>query len=36
MPTNSKEYQKKNYKKYRGKKSERDYRSKLNKANRER
>ena len=32
-PTNSKEYQKKVYHKYRGKQSEIDYRSKLNSAN---
>ena len=33
MSTNSKEYNKKVYKKYRGKQSEIDYRSKLNSAN---
>lgn len=36
MPANSKEYMKKNYKKYRWKESELKYRAKLNQANRER
>ena len=36
MPTNSKAYNHKVYKKYRGKKKEIEYRTKLNQANRER